>query len=180
MSRDEVFTEFGKARQEFERIFGVPTKTAGSAGWQANSYSLEAYDEAKLLYASDSRGIHPFFPRANGSVFKTIQIPTTLPTLDELLGRPEYPEAGLPAHYVSLLKPDTLNVLTIHAEIEGMRHIALFRNLLERIRSGALHMVSLGDYARDLLAIRAAAPVCDIASGTVDGRSGTLAVQKCS
>jgi hypothetical protein len=52
-----VFEEFGKARHEFQRIFKEPAKTAGSAGWQANSFSLAAYDEAGLLYAGDARGL---------------------------------------------------------------------------------------------------------------------------
>ena len=60
MTRNEVFTEFGKARKEFVRIFRTSAKTAGSAGWQANGFSLAAYEEADLLYASDCRGTHPF------------------------------------------------------------------------------------------------------------------------
>lgn len=180
MSRDEVYAEFGKAGKEFERIFGGPARTAGSAGWQANGFSLAAYDDAGLLYGSDSRGTHPFFPRVGGTVFKTIQMPTTLPTLDELLGRPEYPEDQIVAHYVSLLRPDALNVLTIHAELEGMRHLALFRALLEKIRSRAIQVVRLDDYASNLLVKPSAIPLCDLVSGTVDGRSGTLAVQACA
>src|SRR5574341_1225201 len=87
MGREEVYEEFGKARKEFERIFGEPAGTAGAAGWQANALSLAAYDDAHLLYASDARGTHPFFPRIDKAVYGTLQLPTTLPTLDELLGR---------------------------------------------------------------------------------------------
>jgi peptidoglycan/xylan/chitin deacetylase (PgdA/CDA1 family) len=180
MSRDEVYAEFGRAKKEFERIFGGPAKTAGSAGWQANGFSLAAYDDAGLLYGSDSRGTHPFFPRVNGRIFKTVQIPTTLPTLDELLGRPEYPDENIVGHYLSLMRPGALNVLTIHAEMEGMRHSALFRQLLEQVKSRSVQVVRLDDCARDLLKDSAAIPVCDLAVGMVDGRSGTLAVQKCS
>jgi len=177
MDHDEVRQEFGKARREFERIFGGPAATAGSAGWQANNFSLAAYDDAHLLYASDARGTHPFFPRSNGTVFKTLQFPTTLPTLDELLGRPEFPEESIVAHYLSLLRPDRPNVLTIHAELEGMKMIALFRTLLEQIRERGIQVVKLDDLARDLLKTPSSIPVCDLISGTVDGRSGTLAVQ---
>jgi len=180
MSRDEVYAEFGRAGKEFERIFDGPARTAGSAGWQANGFSLAAYDEAGLLYGSDSRGTHPFFPRVDGTVFKTLQIPTTLPTLDELLGRPEYPEDRMAEHYVSLLRPDALNVLTVHAELEGMRHLGLFRAFLERIRSRAIQVVRLDDYARNLLLKPSTVPACDLVSGAVDGRSGTLAIQRCA
>ena len=179
MTRNEVFTEFSKARTEYERIFGKPAKTAGSAGWQANGFSLAAYDEADLLYASDSRGSHPFYPRAEGVVYKTMQIPTTLPTLDELLGRPEYPESRIAGHYISLLRQNKLNVLTIHAELEGMRHLSLFRAFLDELKNHPVKVARLDDVARDLLQDPGSVPVCDLVLGTVDGRSGTLAVQSC-
>jgi undecaprenyl phosphate-alpha-L-ara4FN deformylase len=178
MTRDEVYGEFGKARKEFERIFKEPAKTAGAAGWQANSFSLAAYDDAHLLYASDARGTHPFIPRFGGTVYKTLQIPTTLPTLDELLGRPEYPEHRIIGHYLSLLLPETLNTLTIHAELEGMRQIVLFHTFLEQIKARGIHVIKLEDYARSLIQDLSAIPVCELVSGTIDGRSGTLAVQK--
>jgi peptidoglycan/xylan/chitin deacetylase (PgdA/CDA1 family) len=179
MKREEVFEEFDKARREFERIFGGSAWTAGSAGWQANGFSLAAYDDAGLLYGSDSRGTHPFFPRTNGMVFKTLQIPTTLPTLDELLGRPGYPLDRMKEHYFSLLRPDALNVLTIHAELEGMAKQAFFRTLLEEVRTRKIRVVRLEDRARELLKASSDIPVCDLLSGTIDGRSGTLSVQKC-
>jgi peptidoglycan/xylan/chitin deacetylase (PgdA/CDA1 family) len=180
MSGQEVREEFGKATKEFERIFREPARTAGAAGWQANTVSLGVYDEAGLLYASDTRGTHPFIPRAGGQTYKTLQIPTTLPTLDELLGRPEYPGERLVDHYLSLLRPSLPNVLTIHAELEGMKYLALFRQLLERAKSHNLRFVLLRDLAATILRDPASIPTCDLVPGTVDGRSGTLAVQRCT
>jgi undecaprenyl phosphate-alpha-L-ara4FN deformylase len=179
MTGAEVREEFGRAQREFERIFGVPARTAGAAGWQANALSLAAEDDAGLLYASDCRGMSPFFPRAGGRTFRTLQLPTTLPTLDELLGRPEFPEDRITGHYLSLLRPDAPNVLTIHAELEGMRYAALFRQLMEQMLKRGPRVLRLCDLAADLLAQPAALPACDLVPGTVDGRSGTLAVQQC-
>jgi glycine cleavage system regulatory protein len=112
-------------------------------------------------------------------VFKTVQIPTTLPTLDELLGRPEYPEDRIVAHYLSLMQQDKLNVLTIHAEVEGMKKIDLFRSFLDVLKKQNIRIIKLDDYARELLKKPATTPICDLANGTIDGRSGTLAVQHC-
>ncbi len=179
MSKNEVYEEFGKARREFERIFNRPATTAGAAGWQANSFSLAAYDDAGLLYASDTRGSHPFFPRIANTVYKTIQIPSTLPTLDELLGRPEYPEQHIVNHYLSLFRPGLLNVLTIHAEIEGMSKMPLFRSFLEAVKQSDIQIVTLDAWARRLHDNPSRVPVCNLIQGTVDGRSGTLAVQQC-
>src|SRR5574340_1100248 len=66
MTEAEARKEFNKAATEFERIFGEPARTHGAAGWQANTYSCTAEDDAKLLYASDCRGTGPFFPRVDG------------------------------------------------------------------------------------------------------------------
>lgn len=180
MTEAEVREEFGEARREFERIFGMSARIAGAAGWQANALSLAAYDDANLLYASDARGTHPFFPRANGRVYRTLQIPTTLPTMDELLGRPQHPEDGIAEHYLSLLKTGAPNILTIHAEIEGMKKIDLFRKLLEQARRQSVRFTRLRDLASELLKDPAAISICDLTTGTVDGRSGALTVQKCS
>lgn len=178
MTALDVTAEFEKAGREFERIFHAPARAAGAAGWQANGHSLAADDAAGLLYASDTRGTRPFFPRAGGRCFKTLQIPTTLPTLDELLGRPEYPEERLIEHYLSLLQTEHPNVLTIHAEIEGMRHCGWFRDFLRRARAHPARFITLGDLARLVLQEPSAIPVCDVAAGMIDGRTGTLAVQQ--
>ncbi len=178
MSLQEVREEFGRARREFQRIFGVPASTAGAAGWQANANSLEVYDEADLVYASDARGSAAFYPRVAGRVFRTLQIPTTLPTLDELLGRPEYPEAELVNHYLSVLQSGRLNVLTAHAEIEGMSKRELCADFLRRAKHSGVRFVRLDEFAQVLRA-SAAVQTCDLVQGTVDGRSGTMAVQQC-
>lgn len=180
MKAQEVRTEFGKARQEFERIFGEPARTAGAAGWQANAHSLAAYDEANLLYASDVRGTHPFFPRADGRIFRTLQVPTTLPTLDELMGRPEHPLPSIVPHFLSRLVRHRLNVLTVHAELEGMRYIRLFRELLTGARGRSVRVVPLRDAVRENASDPSRVPVCDLVPGTVAGRSGTVSVQRCT
>ncbi|MHB1950537.1 MAG: polysaccharide deacetylase family protein [Acidiferrobacteraceae bacterium] len=175
MSRDEVFLEFAKARREFERIFGRPPATAGAAGWQANPFSLEAYDDAGLTHASDARGTTPFRARANGRVFRAIQIPTTLPTLDELIGRPEFPDETLAPHYLSLIGQADSSVLTVHAELEGMTYQAWFADLLDRLLASGVTFETLADLAGRVET--RGLPLCDLTEGEVPGRSGTLAVQ---
>lgn len=178
MTKEAVFAEFAKARAEFKRVFGFPAKTAGAAGWQANAYSLAAYDEAELIYGSDARGYEPFFPRINNTVFKTLQVPTSLPTLDELLGRPEYPLESLTDFYLNRLVDGKPNMLTTHAEIEGMKYLAWFREFLLKAKSQNIKFVKVEDIAAEALADREKVPVCDLIQGEVDGRSGTMAVQK--
>jgi peptidoglycan/xylan/chitin deacetylase (PgdA/CDA1 family) len=176
MSAAEVQAEFEAARTEFRRIFGTEAVTAGAAGWQANANSRDAYDRAGLLYASDTRGTTPCLLRAGGRTFATLEIPSTLPTLDELMGRPEYPDDRLVPHLLSLLRPDQLNVFTLHAEIEGMGRRAIFQQLLAALKPAGVEVVSLEQAARQLQLQRASLPVCDLQQGTIDGRSGLVAV----
>ena len=178
MSLEEVGAEFRAAHAEFLRVFGVEAHTAGAAGWQSNARSREVYDRAELLYSSDTRGAFPFFPRIEGRVFRTLEIPSTLPTFDELMGRPEFPDTAIVVHYLSLLREDRVNVFTLHAEIEGMGRRALFRELLAACRERGVEFVRLDAYARELLVKRETIPVCDQAMAEIDGRSGLVATQR--
>jgi undecaprenyl phosphate-alpha-L-ara4FN deformylase len=178
MPLEEVAAEFEAAAAEFQRIFGVPAQTAGAAGWQSNARSREVYDRAGLLYASDTRGCAPFFPRIAGRVFRTLEIPSTLPTFDELMGRPEFPEHAIVEHYLSLLREDRPNVFTLHAEIEGMGKRPLFRELLAACRRRKVELIRLDTLARELLANRDAIPIGEQVMGEIDGRSGLVATQK--
>jgi undecaprenyl phosphate-alpha-L-ara4FN deformylase len=177
MTQTEVHAEFAKARTEFQRVFKFSAKTAGAAGWQANALSLKAYDDAQLLYGSDVRGSYPFLPRVGDVVFKTLQVPTTLPTLDELIGRLEYPLDSLADFYLSQLVDNKPNVFTTHAEIEGMTYLAWFREFLQKAKARGIKFVKVEDIAQQMLADTSQIPVCDLLQGSVEGRSGTMAVQ---
>ena len=177
MSKAEALAEFLKAREAFKSVFGFEAQTAGAAGWQANANSLEAYDEAHLLYGSDGRGVSPFLPRVGDKIFKTLQIPSTLPTLDELLGLPEYPLEKLTAYYLSQLRNDKPNIMTTHAELEGMTYIGWFKTFLQAALAQGIEIVTVADIAREVLANPESIPVCELVQSSIEGRSGTLAVQ---
>ncbi|MSU66460.1 MAG: 4-deoxy-4-formamido-L-arabinose-phosphoundecaprenol deformylase [Opitutus sp.] len=177
MTLEQVEEEFGAAHAEFLGIFGVEAETAGAAGWQSNARSREIYDRAHLLYSSDTRGAFPFFPRIEGHTYQTLEIPSTLPTFDELMGRPEYPLHRIVPHYRSLLRADRVNVFTLHAEIEGRGRRSLFQQLLDEWQDAGVEFIRLDDLARELLKDRAAIPVCDQVPAEIDGRSGLVATQ---
>jgi undecaprenyl phosphate-alpha-L-ara4FN deformylase len=177
MSLDQTRAEFGRALAEYRRIFGCEALTAGAPGWQATASSRQVYDEAGFLYASDTRGESAFFPEIDGRVFKTLEIPSTLPTFDELLGRPEFPDEKIAAHYVSLLKSDRPNILTIHAEIEGMMKRPLFGELLAAFTEKGVRFVRMDDLAREILTDRESIPVRPLVMAEIDGRSGLVATQ---
>lgn len=173
----ETRREFGKAVSEFKRIFGESPQTAGAPGWQANDRTFQVYDECGLLYGSDTRGQSPFFPHANGKSFNTLQVPTTLPTLDELLGRPEYPEVKLPDHYSSLLQLRAPNVWTLHAEIEGQSKSRLFNRILDKLIEAGVQFKEMRAVACDAFSVREGLAAHAIEEDAMDGRSGMVARQ---
>ena len=177
LSLDEVRAEFGRAREEYHRIFGEEARTAGAPGWQANATSRQVYDEAGLLYASDTRGRSPFFPSIGGRIFKTLEIPSTLPTFDELMGRPEYPDDRIVPHYAGLLHDDRPNVFTLHAEIAGMAKRPLFRQLMRAWWEQGVRFVRMDDLAHELMEQRGSLPVQPLEMAEIDGRSGLVATQ---
>ncbi len=106
------------------------------------------------------------------------QLPTTLPTFDELLGRDGIGESTVAdaVFRVSAGVPtDDLQVFTLHAELEGMRLLGAFESLLVRWRdAGAALTRMAGIYEH---AIKRPLPHCRVILGEVAGRSGLLAVQ---
>ena len=178
MSATEVQKEFEKSLNSFENVFGFPAKTAGAAGWQANTFSFAAYDKARFLYASDTRGYRPFYPRIGDTVFKTLQVPSTLPTLDEVLGLPGNELKNLTDFYLSQLQPQQANILTIHAELEGMNYLSWFREFLLAVQARNISIVKTAKIAENALKSEKDIPICGVIQASVPGRSGKLAVQE--
>ncbi|HET7569687.1 MAG TPA: polysaccharide deacetylase family protein [Gammaproteobacteria bacterium] len=79
--------EMALAVERFRDVFGDDAKTIGAAGWQMNSHAFALEEDFGFDYASDTRGTQPFIPVVDGRRFRCPQLPTTLPTLDELVGR---------------------------------------------------------------------------------------------
>jgi undecaprenyl phosphate-alpha-L-ara4FN deformylase len=163
------------AREEFVRVFDCAPEVHGAAGWQVNDSVPGLERELRFRYASDTRGACPFVPLVQGSEVAVPQLPTTLPTLDELIGREDLGRADPVEHLLALTAAGADQVFTLHAELEGGAYLEGFERLLERWRARGFQLTDLGTYARSLDFSRL--PRCPIVSGTVAGRSGTLAVQ---
>lgn len=178
MSVEAIAAEFGAARSIHRSIFGGEAVCAAAPGWQCNARSRAVYDAAGLMYASDTRGEHPFLPSFDGTATATLEIPTTLPTLDELLGRPEHPDHRLVEDALAAVVPGSTHVFTLHAELEGMGQRPFFRRLLDAVRFSGIEWTTLGTIARESLANRDAVPVCPVDQAPIDGRSGLVARQR--
>jgi peptidoglycan/xylan/chitin deacetylase (PgdA/CDA1 family) len=174
MPSERVREEYGRAHSEYLRIFGLPARASAAPGWTVDARSLEVQEERSLLYASDTRGGAPFFPRAGGRVFRTLEIPTTLPTLDETLAWKELSgDEAQRAFFRQALR--ATEVHTIHAEVEGRSRAALFERILDDWISDGVAFPLLSDLAREALAKGDTVPVRDVVTTTLRGRGGTVA-----
>jgi len=172
-ARDAAWTEreMALAEERFGSIFGARPESWAAAGWQTNRHAAAWQERAQLGYASDTRGFSPFVPLWNGEAVGCVQIPTTLPTLDELIGRERDPVASLLAATAS----GATHVFTAHAELEGGELASLLEALLGGWRAQGYEIVSLAALHRALAG--KVLPRHEVVYGEVPGRSGTLAVQ---
>jgi len=173
MAKETVAMELGRACALFEEIFGHRARTTAAPGWTVTADSLDIQDALSLSYCSDGRGYAPFYPVVDGRRFATLQIPTTWPTMDEILGENGISPETANDHYLSLVKPG-LNVHTIHAELEGKSMAPVFIDLLKRLRDLGARFITLAEGAAEYAA---KAPDQMMSMGETAGRAGKVAVQ---
>ncbi|MEJ2466155.1 MAG: polysaccharide deacetylase family protein [Candidatus Thiodiazotropha sp.] len=84
---DEVWTEREVTRgiEGFAKVFGKPPKAFAAAAWQVNPHLFKLEQELGFQYASDIRGKSMFLPVLREVESDCPQVPTTLPTLEDLL-----------------------------------------------------------------------------------------------
>lgn len=140
-----------RARNRYEDIFATPALTQGAPGWQMNRFAFRHTQRLGFRHCSDTRGSGPFIPVVNGEIAACPQLPTTLPTLDELLAGGLNPEEAVRRLLELARKPPPEgHVHTLRAEVEGTVFEPALRALLEGWRSLGHELVSLGDYAAAL------------------------------
>jgi undecaprenyl phosphate-alpha-L-ara4FN deformylase len=171
VKRDAGWTEreMQRAVARFVEVFGERPRTWGAAGWQMNRHAAW-FEERHFDYASDTRGTAPFQPVWDGVAIGCPQLPTTLPTLDELIGLHD----DVVQHLLSLTGHGD-HVFTAHAELEGGKLLREFDALLAGWKAQGYEIVPTEVLWRTLDATRL--PRCEVIQGEVPGRSGTLAVQ---
>ena len=190
--RDAAWTklQMAKSLERFRTIYGTDPTTHGAAGWQMNPHAFAELDEFGILYASDGRAqlnddgsltdpsIGPYRLAIDTTIQRCFQMPTTLPTLDELLGRTiagtEIGLDNIAEHVLTLTKQPRDHVFTLHAELEGQKLAPIFDRLLTGWRTQGYRCVSMAEYASTIDA--ATLPIRPLHWGEMPGRSGQLIV----
>ena len=167
------------AMQRFEQVFGEPARTHGAAGWQMNIHALRLTQQLGFHYSSDSRGTQPFVPLMRAEIVACPQLPMTLPTLDELIGREGITTDNVANHLLDMtMQPPAHgrgHVYTLHAELEGSKLSPVFDALLSGWKSQGYDLVTTRELYQSLNMERL--PRCELLRGEVPGRAGQLAIQ---
>lgn len=166
--------DFERALELFADVAGSPARSCAAPGWQTSAESLMMQEHYRFSYCSDVRTGEPFFPRVGTAVLRTPQIPTTLPTLDEIYGAPGLSEDAVIDRYLAYLSRGTNHVHTIHAEMEGRSHLPLLERLLRHARDRGFAFRTLEEVASEL--DRSSLPAYPVVQRPIAGRAGTVSM----
>jgi len=173
LSVPEVASEVDLALAAYREIVGLDPEGFAAPGWQCGESSLAVLERGPFRYHSSTRGRAPYRPRAGKVEGRLPEIPTTLPTVDELLGE-GLDWTRLFETYLGAIGERPLEVLTVHAEVEGGPYADFFARLLDRL-IGRVRFRRLGDIAREL--DPRTLEVSEVIQDTRPGRAGTVSCQ---
>ncbi len=174
LDRARIDATLTRGTDAFTEIFGTPPQAFAAPAWYMTDDGWEALAARGFEYVSVSRGAAPpFRPSIRGRVLDLLEIPTTLPTLDEDLGRDGITPETYVDRLVARYRPGETEVLTLHAETEGLAHRPLFRALLARHRALGIEHLTAEEYAAET---RDQAGVREVVLGEIPGRAGRVAV----
>jgi undecaprenyl phosphate-alpha-L-ara4FN deformylase len=168
--------ELQRAVDRYAEIFGEAPHCHAAAGWQMNRHAFRLMQRFGFEYSSDTRGTHPFIPTWQAEIIACPQLPTTLPTLDELMNRDGISLDNIVEHLLKLTAqpPATGHVYTLHAELEGGKWLTIFEKLMEGWQAQGYELVSMRQYLHGLDV--GTLPRQEVVMQEVDGRVGKLSV----
>jgi len=168
--------ELQLAVDRFKEIFDEAPRAHAAAGWQMNRHAFRLMQRLGFEYSSDTRGTHPFIPTWQAEIMACPQLPTTLPTLDELMNCDGITLDNIAEHILKLTEQPsaTGHVYTLHAELEGGKWLPIFEQLLQGWKKQGYELVSLQQYLHGLNVDEL--PHHEVVMNEVEGRIGKLAV----
>jgi len=164
---------FNRGVELLTRIIGRAPTCSAVPGWKCNNLVLLEKAKFPFNYNSDCRGESIFYPLIDGKELRQPQIPVTLPTYDELIGRRGISNSNYNESLLSFVDREKLNVLTIHAEVEGIVCLDMFENFINMAQSKGASFIPLGAFLSDSLT----ADRATIAAREIPGREGWVACQ---
>ena len=173
MNARALHDEVARGVGAFADALGRRPDCSAAAGWVSNERVLEAKEEFGFRYNSDCRGRSIFVPTVNGRRLAP-QIPVTLPTYDEVVGRDGVTNDNYNDWLLARIEPGAFNVLTVHAEVEGGACAQMFDAFLRACAARGIRPVPL----HELLAAGGELSVDELVAAPIAGREGDVGWQR--
>jgi undecaprenyl phosphate-alpha-L-ara4FN deformylase len=173
MNAGQIYQDIQAGVDSLEEILRLAPRCSAVAGWKANQQVVIEKSKFGFLYNSDCRGDYIFRPVIDGVEYAP-QIPATLPTYDEIIGQNGVTAENYNEHMLELIKPGRLNVLTIHAEVEGIVCADMFDEFLTIAEARNIRFVPMCELLPDDLSTL---PVDSVATAPLPGREGWVCWQ---
>ena len=177
MSEEEVQAEVERGIEAFTALTGCLPDGFAAPAWRICAEAIKALKQACVKYTSATRGTAPYFPSFAGHRLDLLEIPTTLPTADEVLGVGGINAGNLGDFYFKRAAGPGLHVLTIHAEMEGRGLAESFERLLDGFLGRDYAFVRLIDVAEEHLGEVEAVPCAEVITCELPGRAGRVSHQ---
>ncbi len=149
MTPEDIYLELHKGFDKLAGICNKPPVSSAVPGWRCSNPLLLEKAKFPFRYNSDCRGTSIFRPVVDGQALEQIQVPVTMPTYDEVLGRNGVTDDNYNEYMLQQLKPGQLNVLTIHAEAEGGKCLKMFDDFIVKAKERGWQFVPLGELAAE-------------------------------
>jgi undecaprenyl phosphate-alpha-L-ara4FN deformylase len=175
MSASQVQALLNRGCDALMSLTGNKPTCSAAPAWRSTDAALLAKDTFTFLYNSDCRGDCIFYPQVAEKTLQTPQVPTTLPTYDELIGQAGVTEKNYNKQLFSHLQSDRLNILTIHAEVEGIVHKTMFADFIRLAQEKGCSFVPLGKIVTE--AKKTAITIASIQEQIIPGREGWISIQ---
>lgn len=159
------------------RLTGQSPTCAAAPGWRCTDTILRDREQFPFRFNSDCRGTSIFRPVVDNKELAQPQIPNTLPTYDEVIGQNGITNETYNDYMIGQLKPDALNVLTVHAEVEGIVCAQLFEEFLDKVLAQGGEFVPLGQLLPGDSEADKAIQKGRIVQQVIPGREGWVGVQ---
>ena len=174
MSELEIERELDLAFESWRQALGEHETPKGFAApaWKVNDTALACLFRRPFSYISVTRGQSPVRLTAGGENAPFPEIPTTMPTLDEILAWDGMNLEKAFEFLAAAPRHGMLNVYTLHTEAEGLALFGFFRRLLRRWKTDGYSFSRMDAAAQALHPLDL--PLSAARDATLQGRGGTV------
>ncbi len=174
MTAEEIHGELEAAWQAYCRIVGRGAPGFAAPAWKINGTAFAELNKYPWRYFSICRGPAPVYPVMGGVASSAPELPTTLPTLDEILAWDGMTAGRALPWLLERAGQSDFSVYTLHTEAEGLAYFQFFSDFLRGLKSSGFEFQTLLSAANDLNSGNT--PRREIEQGELPGRAGLVGV----